>query len=223
MFTTNKQTKETTREKILNTTIQLIEKNGYSNTGIREICKTADVSVSRVNYHFGNKDNLILEIAKIIPTQISAELARRSLLGFAGISIFNFPFMIMLIKILFSDGEYAKKYREIYSQPFVKDHIAESYRQAFLNSASLNKEMYSYEMVQILANACGNCMTSLANENLFQSLKLDVDSTIDAVCRFSMMLIKMSDEEQNKLLAEAYEVTKDIKFEIFGIANVKFY
>lgn len=49
------------KEKIIQTTIDLINEKGEQMTGItvREICKRANVGLGLVNYHFENKDKLI--------------------------------------------------------------------------------------------------------------------------------------------------------------------
>ena len=49
------------KEAIIQATIALLRENGENLEAItvREICKSADVGLGLVNYHFGNKDNLI--------------------------------------------------------------------------------------------------------------------------------------------------------------------
>ena len=49
------------KEAIIQATIKLIEEKGehLEEVTVREICKRAGVGLGLVNYHFGNKDNLI--------------------------------------------------------------------------------------------------------------------------------------------------------------------
>ena len=49
-----------TKELILKTTIELISKKGDAT--IREIAEKAKVNVASINYHFGNKNNLLKEV-----------------------------------------------------------------------------------------------------------------------------------------------------------------
>lgn len=60
--------KDETKEAILRETIQLIrEKDGdLSQVTARLIAERAGVSLGLINYHFGNKDNLILECTQLI-------------------------------------------------------------------------------------------------------------------------------------------------------------
>ncbi|MCF7790925.1 MAG: CerR family C-terminal domain-containing protein [Victivallales bacterium] len=47
-----------TKEKILLTAAEEFAKNGYHRTTIREICESAKVNISAINYHFNSKENL---------------------------------------------------------------------------------------------------------------------------------------------------------------------
>ena len=53
---------------IMQATIELIEENGehLEEITVREICKRAGVGLGLVNYHFGNKDNLIAQCVERI-------------------------------------------------------------------------------------------------------------------------------------------------------------
>ncbi len=62
MFETVFETeKNMAKEKILEVTEQLIKEKGIT-ISVRDIAKAAEVNVSAVSYHFGNKDNLIKEV-----------------------------------------------------------------------------------------------------------------------------------------------------------------
>lgn len=47
------------KQKIIFTTIQLIEEVGLKNVTVRMISEKANVNIAAINYHFRNKDNLI--------------------------------------------------------------------------------------------------------------------------------------------------------------------
>ena len=48
-----------TKERILNTTEQIISEKGFSSISLRTISTTAKTNLAAVNYHFGNKEKLI--------------------------------------------------------------------------------------------------------------------------------------------------------------------
>jgi len=54
-----------TKEKILQTTLQIISKEGIKGITIRKIAKISGVNVASINYHFKSKENLITESLKL--------------------------------------------------------------------------------------------------------------------------------------------------------------
>jgi len=54
----------TTKENILNTTLDLITTEGLENVTLRKIAASANVNLALINYHFGSKDKLVNEALK---------------------------------------------------------------------------------------------------------------------------------------------------------------
>lgn len=54
-----------TKEKILQTTLQIISTEGIKGITIRKIAKISGVNVASINYHFKSKENLITESLKL--------------------------------------------------------------------------------------------------------------------------------------------------------------
>ena len=52
-----------TREKILNVSLELFSQRGFSAVSIRDICKCVGIKESSVYYHFENKQNIFEAIA----------------------------------------------------------------------------------------------------------------------------------------------------------------
>lgn len=52
------------KERILNSTLYIIGKEGFQNVTTRKIAAAADVNIASINYHFGSKDNVINEALK---------------------------------------------------------------------------------------------------------------------------------------------------------------
>lgn len=55
-----------TKDIVMNAAIIEFAKNGYFKTKISDICKRAKANVSAVNYYFQSKDNLYLEVWKVL-------------------------------------------------------------------------------------------------------------------------------------------------------------
>ena len=57
-----KDSQDLTKERILNTAEVLFARKGYQAVSVREITSAAKCNLAAVNYHFGNKENLYLEV-----------------------------------------------------------------------------------------------------------------------------------------------------------------
>ncbi|MBV9302649.1 MAG: CerR family C-terminal domain-containing protein [Acidobacteriaceae bacterium] len=53
-----------TRTKLLKAAMKVFSQKGYEKATIREICREADVNIALVNYHFGDKAELYLEVVR---------------------------------------------------------------------------------------------------------------------------------------------------------------
>ncbi|GEM_PF-2051094 len=56
--------KEDTKEKIIRKSLEIIGKDGVDQITMRRIANESGVNIASVNYHFGNKENLIREIIR---------------------------------------------------------------------------------------------------------------------------------------------------------------
>jgi AcrR family transcriptional regulator len=75
-----KQTSPDSRERILQAAVMLFARQGYGNTGLRELAGAADVNLAMINYFFGSKKALLKEILDIFFSGY-LEVARRELAG----------------------------------------------------------------------------------------------------------------------------------------------
>lgn len=51
-----------TKSSLIEEAILQFSESGFSETSVRSICKEVGVSVAAINYHFGNKNNLVLAV-----------------------------------------------------------------------------------------------------------------------------------------------------------------
>lgn len=213
-----------TKTKIITAAIKLINENGYSNVSIRDICKESGVSLSRINYHFGNKDNLAVELAIQMPIKMNNEIMRRH-------PGYNTPrtmesdlaFLVLLIRVLLSEGESIKKYREMYSQNAVLEHIIESSRFSYQDYYSEDfRKSLTPQMLIVVSNACAQCMATLLKEDNLPIMQNDVEGTVSAVCEFIMNLVRIPKTEQEEIMRKTHALVDDIKFEVKGITEITF-
>lgn len=62
MAQTGNNQNDATRERLLDAAEKLFAKNGYDSVGVREITSAAGSNLAAVNYHFGSKENLYMEV-----------------------------------------------------------------------------------------------------------------------------------------------------------------
>ena len=65
--------KESTKVKILNTAEALFADQGFASTSIRQIVQEAGVNIASINYHFGSKETLYIEVLRNVFQEIQKE------------------------------------------------------------------------------------------------------------------------------------------------------
>lgn len=65
-----------TKKQIIEAAEVLFARNGYAATSLRQITETADVNIAAVNYHFGSKESLLIEILDRVVGPINVERMR---------------------------------------------------------------------------------------------------------------------------------------------------
>lgn len=68
---------EPTSQRLLKNAERLMAEKGIAATSVREITDTSEANVASVNYYFGSKSELLLELLKSRFTQLDAELLAR--------------------------------------------------------------------------------------------------------------------------------------------------
>lgn len=53
---------ESTKQKILNISTELFADKGFARTSVREIASLSEVNIAAINYHFGSKQNLYIQV-----------------------------------------------------------------------------------------------------------------------------------------------------------------
>jgi AcrR family transcriptional regulator len=81
MITSKKQHAATeSRDRILGAAVTLFARQGYGNTGLRELAAAAEVNLAMINYFFGSKKGLLKEILDIFFSGY-LEVAQREMAG----------------------------------------------------------------------------------------------------------------------------------------------
>jgi AcrR family transcriptional regulator len=65
-----------TKQAVFNAAERLFALNGFQNVSVRDITAEAGVNLASVNYHFGSKDALLVEIFRRRTAELNRERAR---------------------------------------------------------------------------------------------------------------------------------------------------
>ena len=141
----HKNGEDLTKERILNTAEVLFAQKGYQAVSVREITSAAKCNLAAVNYHFGNKENLYLEVfrsrwvprAKRVRESFRKSLARQESLSEAKV--------VRALAQAFVEGPLSDEERLRHSQLMTREmtqpteafeHVAEQVIQPFFKEVS---------------------------------------------------------------------------------------
>lgn len=65
---------ELTRERLVRAALSAFGRDGYDSVSIRRIAAAASANVASINYHFGGKEGLYLEVARLVGDELGARL-----------------------------------------------------------------------------------------------------------------------------------------------------
>jgi AcrR family transcriptional regulator len=140
-----KNGEDLTRERILDIAEVLFAQKGYRAVSVREITSAAECNLAAVNYHFGNKENLYLEVfrSRWVPRAIRVrESFRKSLARQGSLSEAK---VVRALAQAFVDGPLSDDERLRHSQLMTREmtqptkafkHVAEQVIQPFFKEVS---------------------------------------------------------------------------------------
>jgi TetR/AcrR family transcriptional regulator, regulator of cefoperazone and chloramphenicol sensitivity len=67
-----------TRERILETALDLFGEHGLTDTKVRDIASRAKVNLAAISYHFGGKEELYRAVAALVTSRVEAGVRRRA-------------------------------------------------------------------------------------------------------------------------------------------------
>jgi len=212
-----------TKEKIISTTIKLLEDYGYDFASIRNICKAADISASRINYHYGSKDDLMTEIIYMLGRKVKEYLQKNVPNYGEGRELQStLLFSSLLLKVMYTDCEYMKKYRELYSKEFFAKEMTKLLTESIIRYMNNKKLDYTPTEIVIRANICTYGITFLAREEIWEQLHNDTDEAILIVINYIIYTLKLDEKTRNVTIEKIKEIIGNVEFEINGLVDVDF-
>ena len=66
---------DSTRERLLQSAIELFAEKGFAAASVRDICTRAEANIAAINYYFGSKDSLYAEAVQVVSQNSSPDTA----------------------------------------------------------------------------------------------------------------------------------------------------
>ena len=149
-----------TREHVRDISLELMKKNGYQNTTVRDICSTADISVGTFYSYFPSKSDLFLDIYKqgddyfsdTVAFKVCGSNAKERIVDFfRHYAKLNIETGIDLLRVLYNpDNLWFAKKRPM--QKLLSDIIAAGMARYELTTDMSEKDMVEYLFT--VARAC---------------------------------------------------------------------
>ena len=149
-----------TREHVLDISLEMMKKNGYQNTTVRDICSKADISVGTFYSYFPSKTDLFLDIYKKaddyfsdnVALRISGSSAKERIADFFRCyAHLNVETGIDLLRVLFNpENQWFAKKRPM--QKLLSDIISDG-----LAKSELDTDLSADEMVDYLFTVARGC------------------------------------------------------------------
>ena len=170
-----------TRDKLLETSLDLMKRNGYQSTTVRDICAEADISVGTFYSYFPSKTDLFFDIyktaddyfAETVSTMISGDSAKDRILDFFRYyAKLNIDTGIDLVRVLYNpENSWFCKKRPMHK--LLVDIIA-----AGLESKELRTERTAQDIESFLFTAARGCCYNWCISDGKTDLQADLEHII---------------------------------------------
>ncbi len=209
---------DNTKQKIIDAAIELIEKDGYDNLTIRNLCSRAGVSLNALNYHFTNKETLCLIITQKLPETITDAIAMKyPAMMDADPFMFELSFTMILVETLLQEGYIPSIYRQMYAQPVVEKNITTSMQAWFMKNHRYFKGMVSQQLIYIYANAFTASIISLVEHGTYEIVKNDILKTKYTIANLLCLLLDL--DSRDEVIEKAIKISNCIKVKFVGLTT----
>lgn len=184
-----------TREKILDSTIELLLTVGYENVSMRDIATKSGIKASSIYNHFQNKEQIIDEVLVIFRNQIVQHKINDYEINLNNCNVPNVLLHIMTEPLKLFEDPYVMKIIRVVTEG---QHYHKGIRDFLVN-----------EMFDKPLNFIKNALSALINLNLIRPLPVDfLAAELQSVFIASFYRISLSGDISNINLDEIHEGLK---------------
>lgn len=176
-----------TRERVLETSLDLMKRNGYQNTTVRDICAEADISVGTFYSYFPSKTDLFFDIYRTaddyfsdtVAARLSGSNAKERILDFFNYyAKLNIDTGIDLVRVLYNtENSWFTKKRPM--QAVLSGIVAAGLARSELVTARSEQEIVKY-LFTIARGCCYNWCISGGEYDLITELNRFISMALEA-------------------------------------------
>ena len=174
------KTQFSTKERILDAAETLFAQYGFGGTSLRQVTSQADVNIAAVNYHFGNKENLVNEVFRRRMDEMSAQRITR-----LQAAIGDDATDLEGILAAFVEPALAMAQDRHGGGAFIRV-IARAYAEKNDSLRRFLSEQYGH-VLREFAKAIANCMPGLSKEELYWRLDFLAGALTYAMADFGII------------------------------------
>ena len=172
-----------TKERILDAAEALFAQKGYRAVSVREITSTAKCNLAAVNYHFGNKENLYLEVFRSRWVPRAARVRESFRKGVASQTSLSLPTVVRALAQAFVEGPLSDEERLRHSQLMTREMTQPT--KAF--------ELVAQEVIEPFFKDVGEKLSSVLSDEMGQEqMLLNIFSIFAMVLYFNFARVAVS-------------------------------
>ncbi len=172
-----------TKERILDTAEVLFAQKGYRAVSVREITSTAECNLAAVNYHFGNKENLYLEVFRSRWVPRAVRMRESFSKAVAGQTSLSVPTVVRALAQAFVEGPLSDEERLRHSQLMTREMTQPT--KAF--------ELVAQQVIEPFFKEVGEKLSSVLSDEMGQEqMLLNIFSIFSMVLYFNFARVAVS-------------------------------
>ncbi|MFA0815281.1 MAG: TetR/AcrR family transcriptional regulator [Anaerofustis sp.] len=212
-----------TKQKILASAAKLFYERGYRETTVRDIVTDADVSLSRLNYHFASKADLAGVICRTFLGNLNSEITWLITPYTDELMLRDSIHIGCWAMIFFSNEQCMEFYYELAKEDVLRQNLIESDYQHFLEQTDYLNLGLPPEKVRGYAHIFVAVIIELVVAKREEDLKLSVREIVDLYNELHLKLLEIEPGRRSTLIAEADRYMAHIRYEIHDLMNLTLY
>ncbi|WKY46787.1 TetR family transcriptional regulator [Eubacteriaceae bacterium ES3] len=209
-----------TQDKIIQTASSLFYEKGYNATTVRDIASAADLSLSRLNYHFNSKAALAGEICKEFLKNFNEELFSRLPIKDEKI-IRDTVHIRTWIRIFLSHNQTMDFYYELACANILSEALIESDYRHFTEQAAFLKLDLDTTTLRMYAHIFTASIIELIKAKKEKDITATNEEIIDMCNILHLKLLGIDPIKQEKIISEAKTYASHVQYALTDLSSIR--